>query len=334
MDVRPVAPDDELGLQRWHGAFHRGWMHERPWEALPPMEHFRVLLTKQFSDEANEGFAAYDGDELVGAGTIRAFLTSNADKLEFLVAVPPEHRRGGVGTALVRYAEERARSYGASYALTTSSYPFEERESHGNRRFADSVGFAVDIDEIQRMLRLPVDPTLLDKVAREAAVKHRGYRIETWVDEVPDRYLDSWLAVHRLLPLDAPMGTVQWQEEAFDHNTWAQLREVFSETGRRFYTAAAVSPDDEVVAYSDMVLRGEPPTQVSQWGTLVRRDHRGHRLGAAVKVANLARLQRENPDRTEVHTTNAEVNGTMIAINEQLGYEPVAVHPGFFRKVD
>ena len=68
-----------------------------------------------------------------------------------------------------------------------------------------------------------------------------------------------------------------------------------------------------------------------QWATLVHRDHRGHRLGAAVKVANLRRLQRERPDLTEVVTQNAEVNAQMIGINARLGFEPVALVPEFVR---
>ena len=45
-----------------------------------------------------------------------------------------------------------------------------------------------------------------------------------------------------------------------------------------------------------------------QWGTYVHRDHRGHRLGAAVKVANLRAVQRERPDILRIDTVNAETN--------------------------
>ena len=56
----------------------------------------------------------------------------------------------------------------------------------------------------------------------------------------------------------------------------------------------------------------------------MRRAHRGHRLGVAVKVATLRLLQERRPDVTEVLTYNAEVNDHMIAVNELLGFEPVA----------
>jgi hypothetical protein len=78
-----------------------------------------------------------------------------------------------------------------------------------------------------------------------------------------------------------------------------------------------------------------PPTgtECHQLGTLVHRDHRGHRLGAAVKAVNLEALQRDRPDIAEVHTQNAETNQWMVSINERLGFEPVAVCPEFLREL-
>jgi hypothetical protein len=71
-----------------------------------------------------------------------------------------------------------------------------------------------------------------------------------------------------------------------------------------------------------------------QWGTLVGRDHRGHRLGAAVKVANLRALQRARPDVTVIQTENAETNAFMVSINERLGFQVVAVSPSFARALE
>ena len=89
--------------------------------------------------------------------------------------------------------------------------------------------------------------------------------------------------------------------------------------------------DHEVVAYTDLIVKADPADRVQQWGTLVHRDHRGHRLGTAVKVANLRALQERFPDRTEVVTSNAEVNQYMVDINDRLGFRAVAVLPCFRR---
>ena len=59
-----------------------------------------------------------------------------------------------------------------------------------------------------------------------------------------------------------------------------------------------------------------------QTDTLVLREHRGHALGLALKVANLRALQREKPDVAAVRTWNADTNVHMIAINARLGFRP------------
>ena len=53
-----------------------------------------------------------------------------------------------------------------------------------------------------------------------------------------------------------------------------------------------------------------------------RPQDRGHRLGVAVKVANLRLLQRERPDIVRLTTYIAEVNAHMIGVNEAMGFVP------------
>lgn len=61
--------------------------------------------------------------------------------------------------------------------------------------------------------------------------------------------------------------------------------------------------------------------------TLIRRDHRGHGLGLAVKQAVLAELRRSHPRVQRIHTWNADENQHMPAINEALGFR-VTAHSG------
>ena len=49
--------------------------------------------------------------------------------------------------------------------------------------------------------------------------------------------------------------------------------------------------------WTDLATTIHEPGRAYQWGTLVDRAHRGHRLGVAVKVANLRLLQRERARR-------------------------------------
>jgi hypothetical protein len=63
------------------------------------------------------------------------------------------------------------------------------------------------------------------------------------------------------------------------------------------------------------------PTEAWQWATIVLKEHRGHRLGLAVKLANLDFVVTEQPMVTRLLTSNASVNSPMIAVNDVMGFE-------------
>lgn len=106
--------------------------------------------------------------------------------------------------------------------------------------------------------------------------------------------------------------------EAYREQERAVLRQ-----GRTSYHAVALDSAGGAVAYSTMMVSRHAPGQCFQWGTLVRRDHRGHRLGMAVKLANLRQLAAADASVHSLVTYNAEVNTHMLAINEALGFRPV-----------
>ena len=65
--------------------------------------------------------------------------------------------------------------------------------------------------------------------------------------------------------------------------------------------------------------------------TVVRPEHRGHRLGLAVKIANVEELAQRAPDVRLIVTGNASANAPMIAVNEMMGFE-VASEGNFWQK--
>ena len=77
-----------------------------------------------------------------------------------------------------------------------------------------------------------------------------------------------------------------------------------------------------------------PSHDVWQWGTLVNRNHRGHRLGMAVKVRNLEQLAAASSGRVRVLTCNAETNRHMVDINVRLGFEAIEVCPMMELRID
>jgi RimJ/RimL family protein N-acetyltransferase len=106
-----------------------------------------------------------------------------------------------------------------------------------------------------------------------------------------------------------------------------------TKAGRTLYHGIGIHEGSgDVVAYSTISSVAGETRDLHQWGTLVRSDHRGHRLGLAVKARALLEVQRLHPGRTRISTTNAEDNAQMVAINEQMGYRAMEVEPEFVRK--
>jgi RimJ/RimL family protein N-acetyltransferase len=75
------------------------------------------------------------------------------------------------------------------------------------------------------------------------------------------------------------------------------------------------------VAFSELLMAPDAPAEAWQLATIVHPDHRGHRLGLAVKMANVDALADEAPEVRRIMTGNASVNAPMIAVNDMMGFE-------------
>lgn len=330
LTVRELDPFDDATMHRWHTITEAADTFERPWATSWSLRE--MLAQFRGADAALRWvpIGAYDGEELVGAGTIVLPLQDNLDKAYGNVFVEPARRGRGIGSALVEGIVEQLRAEGRSLFVVDAGIPGDRREDHPYARFAARHGFTLANVEVHRVLDLPVDTALLRSMATEAATHHEGYEIRTFADGVvPDDLLDSYLVLLSHLAVDAPTGEIDFEEETVTREIHAEQQAKLRAQGRRKLITVAVSPDGEAVAHSDLVVPAHDMPKVYQWGTLVRRDHRGHHLGAAVKVANLLALQERYPERTEIHTTNAETNATMIGINERLGFRVVEICPEF-----
>ncbi|WP_411373924.1 hypothetical protein ACLH0K_12675 [Arthrobacter sp. MPF02] len=78
----------------------------------------------------------------------------------------------------------------------------------------------------------------------------------------------------------------------------------------------------ELVAYTVLNWRPAVPASIAQQDTLVAGDHRGHRLGMLIKLANLRRAQARWRSARSILTWNASENQHMLAINIALGFKP------------
>jgi GNAT superfamily N-acetyltransferase len=330
MHTRTLDPADDAQMRRFHEITWRAEKEDgRPWNPMWTFEEMASIFREPTSDRRVAGVAAYDDDRMVGAGWLNLSLLDNLDTAWSFVAVEPELRGRGIGAVVLEGLVDVARLDGRTQLLGNAGVPFEERDCSPVIAWAERNGYSVANVEIQRDLELPVDADLLETIAAEAAEKLGDYEIHTYVGPLPDELLQSWCDLDNRFVLEAPMGDVDLEVGATTPETIRERDRVSEKIGRTVYSSVAVL-DGTVVANSDLGVPREAD-EAHQWGTLVHPEHRGHRLGAALKVANLKALMERQPDVARVITTNAETNAWMVAINDRLGFRPVAMVPSFRR---
>lgn len=332
IEIRPLDVSDDEQLRRCHEILFRAEMEDgRDWNTVWSLPEFTTAVREPDDDERLVMISAWENGLMVGAALAAYPLVTNTDTAWVMPFVEPQLRRRGIGSALMEALVDGVRREGRHELEGETTMPFTERDGGPTLAFAEKHGFRVANMEIQRRLPLPVDTELLDTLTREAAPHHADYQIVTVEGLLPEELQESYCRLSNQLITEAPSGDFEWEQESLTPAGYReQVRKQFA-VERRRYTTVAVR-DGEAVAMTDLLL-SKGTDRAQQWYTLVDRAHRGHRLGTAVKVANLRRMQEENPDRVDVVTSNAETNATMVDINDRLGFEAVACVPGFLRRL-
>ncbi len=329
--IRPVDPRDDADMDAFQAVYAAAELAEDPDAALYSREDgIAMLISSGTGGELCEAYAAFTGETMVGELMITAALRDNLGVARVWIWVDPAHQRRGVGSRLSSYADTRVGELGRSICHAQARIGVDR--ANGNRSFAEQMGYALANTEIERRLDLPADARLLDRLAAEAAPHHRDYRLRTVVGPVPDDLAASYTALRNQINVEMPSGDLEVEAGQETPAELAVQDRYLVDSGRTRVASYALDVDDTVVAYSVAATSNEHHHHVDQWGTLVDRAHRGHRLGLAVKC-ELLRALAGFPDKTFIETTNAETNAHMVAINETLGFEVAEVYGDFQKRL-
>ncbi len=322
MEIRSLDLSDDEAMRRAYEVQRRSSLLGR--EGMPVGSELDFVGNARSVDrgERQLHLVAVDSSGTLGVLSAWFFLLDNTDKVWFELHVDPTARGRGVGSALLDRIEQLAIEDGRTQAMTDLKLPFEETETHPDRRFAAARGYDLANIEVVRHLALPILDSTIRAWEDRAAGSHDGYRFETLVDTVPEQYAESLCVLLGQLAVDAPSGAVDYEEEVITPERLAEMRATTTAMGRIVLETVALDPEDRVVAQTTLAVPTSG-TDVWQWGTFVHREHRGHRLGLAVKTANLRALQQRFPGMARVSTQNGETNAHMVSINSLLGFEAV-----------
>lgn len=326
---------DEPAIRAWHAAGLAAHRHDRPDAPFWTEDEVVHILRPDDPEEKFLPLVAEDAEgNAIGSAILFVPLEDNLDKVYVQLSVLPAHRGHGVGDALMDQVLEAARAEGRELVLVQGYLPADADDTHPARRFATRHGFHLANTEVRRVLELPVAEETIQGWIDDAAAHRAGYAVTTYVDVVPDELVPSLVDLLNQLAVDAPTGDIDFEAGALTPAVYQEQARRRLATGRQIFETVAVR-DGRVVAQSTLSVPppGEEMPHLNQWGTYVHREHRGHRLGLAVKAANLLAVQRAHPERTLISTTNSPANAPMVGINELMGFRPVDVMNEFLRRL-
>lgn len=324
--ITPLDYADDREMRAWFEIGDEAHRYDRAlWTPVTP-EVAVARKRREPLGATRQDWLAWDGDEAVGEALLYLMTEDNLDKAWVMVDVRPGHRGRGVGTALLEVAEAAVPADRTSVLSNVVVRATDDLSSHPSVRFAARHGYWISSHDVQRLLPLPVDVAPL----RDRAVTPYGYRLETYVDGVPAERQVQVGELKGLIDVDAPTGDAEWEPSPMSPSDYVEELRRRSLDGETTLETIAVSDNGDVAAYTEMIVTA-PDRYVVQDGTLVAAPHRGHRLGMAVKVANLLALADQAPANPGIVTENNEDNRWMVAINEELGFEAVGMVP-YFRK--
>lgn len=335
MEVRRIDPADDDALAEFAAVFVASDAEEWPGLSVFTLPDFRAFARFKGKSRRWELLVAHDrGGQAVGAGLMEFPLLENPHSTEIMLAVHPDHRRRGAGAAVVEKMVERAAADGRRSLNSIVDVPLALLAGHPSRPFAHKMGFEPTLSGNLRQLRVPMEePRRHDLRAVVAgAPDAANYRTLAFETPWPAEFLDDECNLLRVMSTDEPAGDGERQAETWDEERLRENDELIAARGT--YKLAAVAqhvPSGQLVAMTELLLAHDTPAQAWQMITVVHPDHRGHRLGLAVKLANLDLLAERAPEVRMVQTGNASVNGPMIAVNEMMGFE-VASEGAFWQK--
>jgi hypothetical protein len=185
-----------------------------------------------------------------------------------------------------------------------------------------------------RHLKVPMDAVRTAELRTEVAQARDAdaYRVLTFEAPWPADYLEDQCALFQCMSTDEPHGDEGHEEEIWDADRVQENDSLRIARGARFLIAVAQHIDSgRLVACTELAIGAESPDQAWQMLTVVRPEHRGHRLGLAIKLANVEFLASGAPDVRLIVTGNASVNAPMIAVNDMMGFE-IASEGNFWQK--
>ncbi|CAM5389648.1 N-acetyltransferase family protein [Leifsonia shinshuensis] len=295
-------------------------------------------LLPDWRDESRRmaGLVAKVDGRVVARGNLA--LPAGAPECWCAVSVLPGFRGRGIGSALYDRLEQLAREDGRSTIQNQTTYPagvegetLPAPTGFGSvplglpsTRFLLRQGFG--LEQVARIsaLPLPVDPDMLSTLLGAAIGAAAGYRTVSWQGRTPEEWLEAIALLRTRMGTDAPNAGIELTD-VWTPDRVRAVDDLWAESPRVALTSIVVhEATGQAVGFTELDVSSESDRPAEQMDTLVLREHRGHRLGMLLKLANLRELTERFPGCRLVETVNAEENRPMLDVNDAIGFAPAS----------
>jgi GNAT superfamily N-acetyltransferase len=259
------------------------------------------------------------------------------------VDVRPSHRHRGLGAAMVSWLHGVAATDGIRKAIVyTPSVDAAGERIPAPTGFgslpADNtevrllLGNEYRLEQVVRGSRLELPVDVSSRLSEFAAATESDYLLHYWIDRTPQRWRADMAMLRQRMSTEEPTAGLEEPEDIWTVKRLLAEEERNESSPRTLLVSAIESvASGHLVGFTTVSTPAEIDRSVAQEDTLVLPEHRGHRLGTLLKLANLDHLQRERPGHPSVITFNAEENRHMLAVNEAVGFVPIG-YEGAWRK--
>ena len=323
VQIVELDPRDEVGLRAFHDTEQAAIRHDRPEAVIRTWPAFQAIAQTPSPYYRHTFLAAVHDGRTVGVADLGESVGDNEHLADLEIDVLADHRRRGVGRALWEEADRRRRADGRTsicgeVCLAAGVTP----DASAAYAFADAMGFSTVHREDQLVLRLPVEAGHVAAVSAAVEGRAAAYEIVTWRNRCPDEYAAAFCEMKTTMSNDVPVGDMDYQPIVYDEPRLRAQEERAARSFDQLIAAARHTGTGGLVGYSQLYLpQGEE--YVIQDDTLVMPEHRGHRLGAALKLTTLEILLRDHPERSRIHTWTDPENLAMYRTNTALGFRVV-----------
>ena len=267
------------------------------------------------------------GTQIVASGSLLLPLKENLSEVYVHVMVHPAMRGRGIGRLLWDYLMDAARRTGRTkMTCFVQDLAGTTIEQSAGCRLATTAGLTKVSQDDHRVLTLPIPEVTLDALAAHSIPHTSRYELRTITGDLPEELLEAWGLMLRQLDIDDPDEDYDAEIPDYTPERIRSGEARIAERGYRRIAVVALDENGEAAGNTFVeVHAGEGTTLATQENTLVMPEHRGHRLGLAMKVLLHRALAEESPNLRAIQTWNSHINDHMGRINEQLGYRKAGV---------